>query len=543
VPSKALGARQNSTIARRSEAPAAPLHVRSAPAILADAQLLQRLAVGAYRVRPAEILALQRAAGNRAVAQALRRAPCTSTRMSISWLGGARRRVQRYELLDKGLDNWKSGTSEGLFGWGGRSGYKAVDAALAQWDSVKNGKDAKTKIAALDMLSNRIKQWQGAKGWATSGKKAAKLLQEVEEERPKQEAQAKVQAAIDKILNTHKFQVAVKQWTLGELNGIDARLATFKTTIDGLKTGNDYSAKLTGFNKLKPELATWLTGKGVFTGPKPWLPDVVQNEVEKWTVAARIEKNYGIKIDQQAGIDAIKAQYTSVPAGELNKLKARDWALDELQDLETTLGKYAGLLGANRDVKKFGAQPLTTFSRLEQAIDTNTPSGKLDTTTLGETFTGSKNVSMFDVKSSDFAADPTAPTAAETRQGYRATIAHELSHALIEGIKSGKTTIIAKFATLFGFWNGKLYASAYWRDNKGKKIKVGGFDCDFNQTKAAAKKSKLEPPPTHYGTTTAKEDLAETMMLYLEAEAKLQGDCPKRHTFVKNNIAPLLKAP
>jgi len=229
VPSKALGARQNSTVERRSGAPVPLPHVRAAQSDVAEARLLQRLAAGTGRVRPAEILSLQRAAGNHAVAQVLRRAPYAPMRMSISRFGSVRRRVQRYELLDKGLDNWRSGTSEGLFGWGGRSGYKAVDAAFTTWDSVKNGKDAKVKIAALDVLSNRIKQWQGAKGWATSGKKAAKLLQEVEEERPKQEAQAKVQAATAKILSTHKFQVAAKQWTLGELNGIDAGLATFKT--------------------------------------------------------------------------------------------------------------------------------------------------------------------------------------------------------------------------------------------------------------------------------------------------------------------------
>ena len=509
-------------------------HVRAPQAAVAELRLLQRLAAGTGGVRPAEILALQRVAGNRAVAQALRRAP--TALIAISRLGGVRRRVQRYELLDKGVSNWKSGTSEGLFGRGGRSGYQAVDAAFTKWDNTRVGVDAKASLDALKNLIARIKDWQSAKSWVTSGKKAGKLLQEAEEELPKQEAMLKIQ-------NKHKFAILRKPWSLGELSAIETGLDAYQLGYDLLKAGTDYPLKLAGFNKLKPALATWMGGKGSFAGKKPWLTDLMQGEIDKATIAVRINTKYGIKLDQQAGIDAIKAQYTNVPGAELNKLKARDWTLEELQDLETSLGKYAGLLGANRDVTKFGAQTLTTFSRLEQAIDKNTAGGKLDTTTLGETFTGSGNVSMFDVKTKAFAANKAAPTPDEIRKGYRAVIAHELSHALIEQIKSGSTTIIAKYATLFGFWNGKLYKSSYWRDKDGKKINVGGYSCDFEKSKAAAKKYKLEPPVTHYGMTNAKEDLAETMSHYLEAEAKLLNDCPKRHKFVKNNIAPLLKAP
>jgi hypothetical protein len=253
-------------------------------------------------------------------------------------------------------------------------------------------------------------------------------------------------------------------------------------------------------------------------------------------IVTRIHDKYGVTLHQQAGVDAIKASYTSVPEEVLNKLSVTPWSWEQLEDVEAALSRYAGLLGPERIKKKLGAQGVTTFSRLKQAIDQDTPQGNLDTSTFGETF--DSNISMFDAAKNvtDFATDKSAPTDEEKRMGFRGTIEHELSHALIEDVtvKGGKKAGLDQFVSDMPFWR-DVYDSRYWKD-----ADYGDTGYSAVKTREAAKKAKVEAPITNYGMKSAKEDLAEAMMFFFESPDKLKSDCPKRYAFINKRIAPLL---
>ncbi len=252
-------------------------------------------------------------------------------------------------------------------------------------------------------------------------------------------------------------------------------------------------------------------------------------EAEKAAITKRIKDNYGVDLDQDAGVKAIQKSYKKAPPAIRNGLKAKDWTLQELQDVETALSRYGALLGANRD-QSLGAQPVTTFSRLEKGIDDNSASGVLDDTTAGETFTASKNISMFDAGTTvtDFAKNKAKPTKEEYRKGFRGTIEHELSHALIENLRvGGGKKIIRQFVAAVSFWSG-IFTATHGGNSKGQKI-------------ANAQLAGTEIPPTKYGATDAYEDLAESLMFYFEEPGTLQTKCPEHYQFIKDVIEPILK--
>ncbi len=322
-----------------------------------------------------------------------------------------------------------------------------------------------------------------------------------------------------------------------ELKAVDKAFGQW----DGAKSG-DAPARILALHDLEKAIKAWQGSMGFFTSGAD--ARKLMEEVQSEIITARIEDKYGIKLDQQAGVKAIKQDYSNVPKTELDKLKPKAWTLKELQDLEKALGNYSNLLGKDRDTKALGDQPITTFSRLVSGIDEDTASGKIDTTTRGETFWSSKNISMFDVSTQNpqFAKDQNKPTEEELRKAFRGTIEHELSHALIEKAKAASGKLMREqFATDMKFWNGTPNTSTYWRLSTGGISNSGGYDCDLAETKKAADVAKVEVPITQYGMTNAGEDMAEMMKFFFEAPDKLKKDCPLRWKFLEDNIKPLLE--
>ncbi|MCB8920847.1 MAG: DUF4157 domain-containing protein [Ardenticatenaceae bacterium] len=266
--------------------------------------------------------------------------------------------------------------------------------------------------------------------------------------------------------------------------------------------------------------------------------------VQKAAIVKRIKDNYGVDLDQSAGVNAIKKSYKKAPKSVRDGLKPKDWTLQELQDVETALSRYGALLGSNRD-KSLGDQSVTTFSRLEKGIDVNSSSGELDTTTAGETFTGSKNISMFDAGTtvSDFVKDKSNPTKEEYRKGFRGTIEHELSHALIEDLKTGKENkeIYKLYQGATRFWTGWSTPRAGGTSNAKRVQKAKQWNEDHKDEIAAGTAKKIEPPITNYGAKTASEDLAEALMFYFEEPGTLKTNCPERYSFIETVIKPLLE--
>ncbi len=226
-----------------------------------------------------------------------------------------------------------------------------------------------------------------------------------------------------------------------------------------------------------------------------------EEEKEAPKLINEIKDKYGITISSTATVQAIKNQYGKVPDSVKDKLKTMEWEFKELKAVHKALSHYAPILGESRknSTRKDDDQEVTSIGKVKQAIDSNSTKGELDTTTLGEYFSGDKNFGMFKA-----GTNSTVDFKDSVKQ-LEATAVHEMAHGLMANeynnfVKSGSD----------GFW--------------------------LDQTTKSGK-SGAEVPPTSYGKKNAREDLAESVMYYFVEEATLKSNCPKRHAFIAKVVA------
>jgi hypothetical protein len=232
-----------------------------------------------------------------------------------------------------------------------------------------------------------------------------------------------------------------------------------------------------------------------------------KEKAEAAAIIKDIKDKYGIALDSKATIQGIKDQYTNVPDKVKNSLETQKWRLIDLRSLQRALAFYAPILGAQRasSTRKDDAQEVTSVGKVKQAINTNKPIGKLDTTTLGEYFRAKKNMGLFKASEgykSDF------PDEGDQLTG---TFIHEIAHGLLN---YAQADFIAA-------------TDGYWTDRNTKSGKAGA-----------------EAPITEYGETNAAEDMCEAAMMYFLKPNRLKnGDgaaagthgnpCPKRFAFME----------
>lgn len=246
--------------------------------------------------------------------------------------------------------------------------------------------------------------------------------------------------------------------------------------------------------------------------------DTEKAEAEK--IIKNIKDTYGITVSSTTTVEGIKGEYTNVPKAVTDTLKTRTWRMMELRALQAALGHYAPIVGAERakSTRKGADQEVTSVGKVEQAIDANTPAGKLDTTTLGEYFASKKNMGLFKA-SEGYKVDFT-----DEKDQLTGTFVHEIAHGLLK-------YAIPDF----------IKTATYWTD--------------ANTASGAA---GAEAPITTYGATNASEDLSETAMMYFVAPKRLKdGDgkpagtpgnpCPQRSAFMeklgKDWVPPPAAAP
>jgi hypothetical protein len=242
------------------------------------------------------------------------------------------------------------------------------------------------------------------------------------------------------------------------------------------------------------------------------------HERKKLLLAQRIANTYGIKLDTMELIKANKKSYGKKSLEKyVEMMEPEVFSLEELEAIETVLKRYAPLLGRRRP-KKLGAQPLTTFGRAKYGIDSdNSGNPQRDPDTRGESFAKSKTVGMYD--------ESTSPTQFDTgMKQFRGTFAHELSHALIEDLKNAQgQRAITRYASATGVWT-TVYDTPY----------EGTDNTDtWNKMQADGK----EPPITKYGATNAQEDLADAIKFLFENPQKLKADCPIRYRWIIQNLS------
>jgi hypothetical protein len=231
--------------------------------------------------------------------------------------------------------------------------------------------------------------------------------------------------------------------------------------------------------------------------------DAEEKEAEQ--IIDEMKNKYGVTASSVSGVKAIQKDYSSAPESVRKALKTIAWKMKELRAVSRALAHYAPILGKARKLssRRDVAQEATTVSKVAQAIDEDSPSGVLDTTTLGEFFSSSKNFSMFK------AGTNSTVDFADNNKQLEATAIHEIGHGLME------------------YALGDYIAGLeYWTNRNTKSGKAGA-----------------EAPITKYGAKNAAEDLCEALMYYfLEPKTLLDGkgaakgtpgnECPKRYALI-----------
>ncbi|MDC3402551.1 DUF4157 domain-containing protein, partial [bacterium] len=163
---------------------------------------------------------------------------------------------------------------------------------------------------------------------------------------------------------------------------------------------------------------------GFFTGKSK--REAMLKEAEE--IILVLKTSFDLEVSSSTTVDAIQAQYTNVKDKVSKSLRTRSWKIAELRALKRALEHYAPILGGQRaSSSRAGSdQEVTSVGKVKQAIDANQPSGKLDTTTLGEFFRGKKNMGLFRA-SEGFKAD-----FANEGDQLTGTFIHEIAHGLLE---------------------------------------------------------------------------------------------------------------
>jgi hypothetical protein len=448
-----------------------------------------------------DLLALQRSAGNHAVARL------------VGSLGAAPRSIARYtqgQVSDRAFGIWEEK------GAPGSQSSVEQGADWAEGEAQVGAQERETRHRAEDIHAAK-----GVIGPQTAGQAQADWLQA--------EASIAAQFTCDRIAEWGALLTDTSLW---DDTGLSAPEASALTTVHD---------KLTAVAALQLQDATMLRRDaiadaeaavdnfaGSFAASQARLSDQLMmlkmhtlgHERRKLLIAERIEQRYGIGLDSFRLVAANQASYD--PKGKkteddfMDMMLPEVFSLEELQAMETVLERYAKLLGPQR-VKELGAQPMTTFGRANFGIDYDDKGApERDPDTRGESFSAFATIGMYDAGS----AASQFPTG---MQQFRGTLAHELSHALLENLEAAKgQTMIQKYVADSEMWT---------------SVRVTPYRRKTNQlTAKAVTDDGKEAPITAYGCTNAQEDMADAIKYLFEDAAKLQAGCPKRYKWLRENL-------
>jgi hypothetical protein len=275
------------------------------------------------------------------------------------------------------------------------------------------------------------------------------------------------------------------------------------TVVQGTQPTVTEDTKDTGTGTQPTVETPTVTYPRVFTiGKEQVQVNSAEEEAEADQIMSDLKDKYGINLSSAASIKAIKKDYDDVPKKVTSKLKVSVWSMQELRALQEAAGYYAVILGGERKTStlKGMVQGVTTIGKAKNGIDQGGAKGKLDTTTVGEYFSDSKNLALFDAGTNyidkDYKRDGQV---SDVQTSLSATAVHEMAHALVEPMELAN-------------WVSTL---DYWADEDTKSGKKGA-----------------EAPPSNYGKDSAAEDLCESVSMYFINRPQLKKLCPGRDAFV-----------
>jgi hypothetical protein len=275
---------------------------------------------------------------------------------------------------------------------------------------------------------------------------------------------------------------------------------------------------------------------------------------EARAIIARIYDVYGVDVNSQAMLEIARNYYSAAPDELKQKLKTEAWRLKDLKDLEFSLSKFATVSGGNlaNSTRSGHTQSVSTVGRInnhiapvkgnEKTYEINGASGAF--------FPPNDAIAIFDSAKSPYhrsgkqevVKGPNNTTKkVDVDDGMRMVMCHELGHGFLEYAEKD-------FIKEMKFWGGT-------EEGLGTKEVQGLWESGGPVTITRTRKP-VEAPPTHYAATGYKEDLAESVTMYLNNIGRMrQGNdfykalapsyqyidvigapCPERMAFIKKKM-------
>jgi hypothetical protein len=251
---------------------------------------------------------------------------------------------------------------------------------------------------------------------------------------------------------------------------------------------------------------------------------VVNSEAERQDaerIVKELPEKYGISVDSARSAKILKDDAPKAPADLIAKVKTWPWLYKELRAVEKAIKHYAPVLGKARasSTRKDVDQEVVSVGKAEAPL-------RYDPAKKEWFFKGSVMGTYYDNTPQQLAftmykhGETATPDYADIDKQMEATATHELAHGIF---KSAYPAWVTEFK--------------YW--------------LDINTASGA---KDAEAPPTSYGTTNAREDLAESVMFYFvdperlkkgsgAAAGKPGNPCPLRYAFIEKLVAGWTPAP
>jgi hypothetical protein len=228
-------------------------------------------------------------------------------------------------------------------------------------------------------------------------------------------------------------------------------------------------------------------------------------------IVKELPEKYGVDVSSARSMKALESRTKSAPVDLIKKIKTWPWLYKELKAIERALTHFAPILGTARksSTRKDVDQEILSVGKMESKLKNIKGTWQFSESVIGEYFSEHELRAFTMYKHGEDAT----PDFADIDKQLEATATHEIAHGIF-------TAYYDRWVTQF----------PYWLDQDTKSGKAGE-----------------EAPPTDYGTTNAREDLAESVMLYFCDRKQLRegkggtagaagNPCPLREAFISTLV-------
>jgi hypothetical protein len=327
------------------------------------------------------------------------------------------------------------------------------------------------------------------------------------------------------------FKAAIEAENEGQLMALLMKvdkLDALNTAYKAKYPGEDLLLRLKELGGDRPFLAEMVDDvSGAYQNYETLAVRTSDEATEARQIIARIFDKHHIEINSQEAAYFVKNRFKQTPQVQKDQIKTSPWTLEELQQMEIALERFAPILGTERyeSSRSEEHQEVSRIGRVNKDIrEDDKGNTYVNAAEGGASFIGSYITAMFD-RSEDplFEKDLTGDSDQRVN-GFGAVATHELGHQFFQ-------YALADFRKEMSFWvDEKVHL-----DTK-TFADIGGMKhTGIEKQNIGTESDTIEMPATEYSCEAALEDLAETVMLYFTNKPQLQNGSPEWKRIAKES--------